>query len=35
LKMTVSARLPLEETGQALRMLKGGHATGKIIIEIP
>ena len=35
LHMTVSRRFPLEQAGEALAMLKEGHAKGKIVIEIP
>lgn len=34
IRMTVSARFPLEQTGPALVQLKDGHAKGKIAIEV-
>jgi len=34
LKVVVGSRYPLERAAEALRELKNGHATGKIIIEV-
>lgn len=31
----VSARFPLERAGEAIALVESGHATGKVIVEIP